>query len=86
MSDTIEPNAEQAAAFQKMWLDTISRLMQAAFTGAPNSPPPEMVRQIRSGIFQAENPIDRRCAEVAVPWVGVGLKPNECLVVLRFQH
>jgi microsomal dipeptidase-like Zn-dependent dipeptidase len=27
--------------------------MQAAFTISPNSPPPEIVRQIRAGIFQA---------------------------------
>ncbi len=45
--------AEEAAAFQKIWLETMSRLGQAAFTVSPNSPPPEIVRQLRSGIFQA---------------------------------
>jgi hypothetical protein len=45
--------AEEAAAFQKIWLETLSKSMQAAFTLSPNSPPPEVLRQIRSGIFQA---------------------------------
>ena len=48
-----EKSAEEAAAFQKIWLETMSRMMQAAFTFTPNSPPPEVLRQIRSGIFQA---------------------------------
>ncbi len=53
MEEPFEKNAEQAAAFQKMWLESMSKLMQAAFTISPNSPPPEVMRQIRSGIFAA---------------------------------
>src|SRR5437588_5117472 len=45
--------AEQAAAFQKIWMDSMSKMMQTAFTFGPNSAPPEVLRQIRSGIFQA---------------------------------
>jgi hypothetical protein len=53
MEEKFEKNAEQAAAFQKMWLESMSKMMQAAFTFSPNSPPPEVMRQIRSGIFSA---------------------------------
>jgi hypothetical protein len=53
MNEHFDKNAEEAAAFQKIWAETMSRLMQAAFTFSPNSPPPEVMGQIRSGIFQA---------------------------------
>jgi len=52
-STNFQKTAEQAAAFQKIWMESMSKLMQTAFTITPNSPPPEVVRQIRSGIFQA---------------------------------
>jgi len=52
-NSNFEKTAEQAAAFQKIWMESMSKLMQTAFTITPNSPPPEVVRQIRSGIFQA---------------------------------
>ena len=45
--------AEQAAAFQKIWTDSMSKLMQAAFTVTPNSAPPELLRQIRDAMLQA---------------------------------
>ena len=44
--------AEQVAAFQKMWMESFSKILQGTFTATPNSPPPEVVRQIRSGILQ----------------------------------
>lgn len=53
MDQDFEKTADQAAAFQKLWVDSASKIMQAAFTISPNSPPPEIVRQIRAGIFQA---------------------------------
>jgi len=53
MNQDFEKNTEQAAAFQRMWVDSTSKILQAAFTITPNSPPPEVLRQIRSGIFQA---------------------------------
>jgi hypothetical protein len=53
MEPDFEKTTEQAAAFQKIWVDSVSKMMQAAFTITPNSPPPEVLRQIRSGIFQA---------------------------------
>lgn len=44
---------EQWAAFQKIWGETFSKLMQLGFTFSPESAPPEFMRQLRSGIFQA---------------------------------
>lgn len=37
---------------QKVWLETFTKAMQAAFKFTPDSAPPEIVRQIRTGIFQ----------------------------------
>jgi len=48
-----EKTAEQAAAFQKIWGESLSRMIQTAFTSGPSSPPPELLREIRNGIFQA---------------------------------
>src|SRR5215471_9781362 len=53
MNEDFEKTAEQAAAFQKIWVDSASKMMQAAFAAGPNTAPPEVLRQIRSGIFQA---------------------------------
>jgi hypothetical protein len=53
MNDTSETTADQAAAFQKIWLESMSKLMQTAFTFTQGSPPPEVLRQIRAGILQA---------------------------------
>ncbi|HWX20269.1 MAG TPA: hypothetical protein VN578_10245 [Candidatus Binatia bacterium] len=53
MDNNFEKAAEEATGFQKIWLETMSKMMQAACTFSPNSPPPEVLRQIRSGIFQA---------------------------------
>jgi hypothetical protein len=52
-NNEFDKTAEQAAAFQKIWMESMSKLMQTAFTFTPNSPPPEVLRQIRGGIFQA---------------------------------
>ncbi len=48
-----EKATEQMAAFQKMWLDSWSKMIQATSTFSPNSPPPELLRQMRGGMFQA---------------------------------
>lgn len=53
MNEDFEKTAEQIAAFQRIWSDSITKMMQTAFTMAPNSAPPEVLRQIRSGLFQA---------------------------------
>ncbi len=53
MNQNVQQTAEQAAAFQKLWMESMSRMVQAALTFTPGSPPPEVLRQIRTGIFQA---------------------------------
>ena len=53
MNDQFDNFGRDSAAFQKIWVDTMSRMMKAAFTVTPDSVPPEILRQIRSAIFQA---------------------------------
>jgi hypothetical protein len=53
MSDPADQFTEQATAFQKVWTESLSKLMQTAFTVSPGSPPPEVMKQIRSGLFEA---------------------------------
>jgi uncharacterized protein (DUF2267 family) len=53
MNDDAQRTAQQAAAFQKIWLDSLSKTMQTLFTFNPDAVPPEIARQIRTGIFQA---------------------------------
>lgn len=45
--------AEEAAAFQKMYLESISKAFEAAFKLKPEAAPPELLKQIRAGIVQA---------------------------------
>jgi hypothetical protein len=51
--NNFEKTAEQAAAFQKIWADSMTKVVQTAFGSGQNSPPPEILKQIRSGVFQA---------------------------------
>jgi len=53
MTETFEKAAQETAAFQKLCMESISNAMQAAFKFTPDSAPPEILRQIRTGIFQA---------------------------------
>jgi hypothetical protein len=53
MEDNAANTAGQAAAFQKIWLESITKMTQTLFTFGPESIPPEIARQLRSGIFQA---------------------------------
>lgn len=53
MTESFEKAGQEAAAFQKLCLETFSKAMQAAFKFTPESPPPEILRQIRAGIFQS---------------------------------
>ena len=52
-SDDPKQTAEQWAAFQKIWTDTFAKMMQLGFSYSPETAPPEFLRQIRTGIFQA---------------------------------
>ena len=51
--DSFAKSAEQLAAFQKIWMESLSKMMQAGFSFGPNAPPPELLKQMRSGIFEA---------------------------------
>ena len=51
--NNFEKTAEQAVAFQKIWADSMTKIMQVAFASGQSSPPPEVLKQIRSGIFGA---------------------------------
>jgi hypothetical protein len=51
-TDSTDKTAEQWTAFQKIWGDTFTRLMQLGFTFSPESAPPEFMRQMRAGILQ----------------------------------
>jgi len=51
--DGMNQTAGQWAEFQKIWGETFSKLMQLGFTFSPESAPPEFMRQMRSGIFEA---------------------------------
>jgi hypothetical protein len=52
-SGNTDKTAEQMAAFQKVWMETFTKMMQLGISASPESAPPELLRQIRSGIFQA---------------------------------
>ncbi len=52
MTEPFEKAGQNAAAFQKLCLETFSKAMQAAFKFTPDSAPPEILRQVRAGIFQ----------------------------------
>lgn len=51
--DTFARTMEQATAFQKMWMESVSKTMQAAFTLSPTAPAPEMLQHIRRGILDS---------------------------------
>ena len=52
-SEDPKQTAEQWAAFQKIWTDTFAKMMQLGSSYSPEAAPPEFLRQMRSGIFQA---------------------------------
>ena len=53
MTEPFEKAGQDAAAFQKLCLDSFSKALQAAFNFTPGSAPPEMLHQIRTGMFKA---------------------------------
>jgi hypothetical protein len=53
MSEHEAQSENQTQAFLKIWTDSFAKLGQAAFTFSPDAVPPEMLRQVRSGMFQA---------------------------------
>ncbi len=49
--ESTENLTEQVTAFQKIWMETASKLLQTAIS-MPDAAPPEVARQMRSGLFQ----------------------------------
>ena len=45
--------AEPGAAFQKIWLESMSKLMQTAMAFSSDATPPELLREIRNGVLRA---------------------------------
>ena len=45
--DGANQTAEQWAAFQQIWGETFSKLMQLGFTYSPETAPPDFMRQMR---------------------------------------
>ena len=52
MNESSQNSPKDGAAFQKVWLESMSKLMQAAFTFSPDSTPPEVLREIRNNVLQ----------------------------------
>ncbi len=53
MNQNSDPKPDQTAAFTKLWSDSCGRILQAAMSYSPETAPPELMRQIRSGLMQA---------------------------------
>jgi len=54
MNDQTQDFAEQGTAFQKIWLESMSKVIQAAGAFSPaSSASPEMVGEIRNGLLRA---------------------------------
>ncbi|WP_150107517.1 hypothetical protein [Pedosphaera parvula] len=54
MNDSFQKTYDQASAFQKIWMDSFTKLVQAGSIGlTPGTPPPESLRQLRGSIFNA---------------------------------
>jgi hypothetical protein len=52
-SDGPEHLANQWAAFQKIWTESFTKMLQVGATFSPEGAPPEFARQLRSSILQA---------------------------------
>jgi hypothetical protein len=48
-----DPMHEQWSAYQKIWAETFTKMMQLGVNPSLDSAPPDFLRQIRGGIFQA---------------------------------
>jgi len=53
MSDNMNDTFEQAAAFQKLWMDSFGKMANVWSEFSPGSPPPEEMRKMRSGMLKA---------------------------------
>jgi hypothetical protein len=53
MNEQNQQTENQTAAFLRLWTDSFAKLGQAAFSFSPDAVPPELLRQVRTGMFQA---------------------------------
>ena len=53
MDDKMSESMEQAAAFQKLWLDSFGNMANVWSQFSPGSPPPEEMRKARNGMLKA---------------------------------
>lgn len=53
MSDNTNKAFEQAAAFQKLWMDAFSKMAGAWTELSPASPPPDELRKLRGSMLKA---------------------------------
>lgn len=52
MDDNLNQVFQQAAVFQKMWTESFSEMAQVWTQYSPNEPPPDAMRQMRSGMLK----------------------------------
>jgi hypothetical protein len=52
MDDRMNDTLEQAAALQKLWLDSFGSMANVWSQYSPESPPPEEIRKVRSGMLK----------------------------------
>ena len=52
MSDDMNKTFEQAAAFQKLWIDSMANMAAVWSQYSPGSPAPEEMRKMRSGMLK----------------------------------
>ena len=53
MEEKFEKNFKQAAAFQKMWMDSMSGMTRVWSEYSPQNPPPDELKKVRNGVLRA---------------------------------
>jgi len=53
MNDEFQKQFEHAAAFQRIWTDTLSKLSMAGLAVDPSAPPPQAFKDVRKQMFQS---------------------------------
>ena len=52
MEESFENTIKQAAAFQKMWMDSVTGMTRVWSEYSPQKPPPEELKKVRQGVLQ----------------------------------
>lgn len=53
MEEKFKESLKQAAAFQKMWMDSVSGMGKVWSEYSPQNPPPEELKKMRNGVLRA---------------------------------